>query len=77
MKVMILGKREVNFVAEDGRQIAGASLYIGYEKDGVDGMVAEKVFVSAAKLPMKPIVVGADAEIYFDSRGKVDSVVVS
>lgn len=75
MKVSVLGIRPVNFTASDGRAVAGSTLYIGYETDGVDGMAAEKIFVSAEKLPKKAIVPGSDIEIIFNMKGKVEAVV--
>lgn len=75
MKVSILGVRPVQFTASDGRLVAGSSLYIGYESEGVNGMAAEKIFVSAEKLPKKPIVPGSDVEIVFNMRGKVEAII--
>lgn len=75
MKVSVLGVRPVNFTAADGRLVAGSSMYIGYETEGVNGMATEKIFVSADKLPKKAIVPGSDIEIIFNMRGKVEAII--
>ena len=74
MKVCLLGKRPVDFTAEDGRRVTGASIYIGYEDDGVEGMVVDKVFVSSEKVALKDLVVGADIDIEFNTKGRVIAV---
>lgn len=74
MKVTVFGVRSVDFTSSDGRAISGATMYIGYEAEGVDGLATEKIFVSAGKLPKKAITPGQDVEIAFNMRGKVEKV---
>lgn len=74
MKVCLVGKRLVDFTAEDGRRVCGASLYIGYDSDGVEGMVVDKVFVSSELVSAKDLTVGADINIEFNNRGRVIAV---
>lgn len=76
MKYTVLGKKAVSFTSSDGKEIRGTTLYAGYETDGVEGMVADKLFVSTEKLPKKDIIVGTDIEVYFNRYGKVDSIAV-
>ena len=76
MKHTVLGIKPVSFTAADGKLIDGTTLYVAYDADGVDGMAADKIFVTAAKMPDDDIVVGADIDIYFNRFGKVDSIVV-
>lgn len=75
MKVTVFGVRSVNFTASDGRAIAGTTMYVGYETAGVDGLATEKIFVSAEKLPKKPITPGHDLELVFNMKGKVEAVI--
>lgn len=70
----VLGKKNVAFTADDGREITGTTLYLGYETEGVEGMAADKVFISAAKMPKKEIVVGSDVDILFNRYGKVETI---
>lgn len=72
----VLGKRQVSFTAKDGKEVKGVSLYLGYETEGVEGMAADKVFIPAAKLPKNDIVVGAEVDVLFDRRGKINSIIV-
>lgn len=76
MKHTVLGKKTVSFTAADGKVIDGTTLYVAYDADGVDGMAADKIFVTAAKMPKQNISVGADIDIFFNRFGKVDSIVV-
>lgn len=74
MKVCLIGKRLVDFTAEDGRRICGASIYIGYEDNDVEGMVVDKVFVSSEKVALNDLKVGADLDIEFNNKGRVIAV---
>ena len=76
MKYTALGKKMVSFTASDGKVINGTTLYAGYDADGVEGMAADKIFVTAEKMPKKEIVVGADIDVYFNRYGKVDAIAV-
>lgn len=71
---VVLGKRPVSFTAKDGKEITGTTLYLGYEAEGVEGMVTDKVFISAAKMPKNDIVVGSEVDISFNRYGKVEAI---
>ena len=71
---MVLGKKAVSFTADDGKEISGTRLYIGYEAKGVEGMATDKVFVSAAKMPKGDIVVGSEVNIHYNRYGKVEAI---
>lgn len=70
----VLGKRPVSFKSDDGKDITGITLYLGYETEGVEGMATDKVFISTAKMPKDNIVVGTEVDVLFDRRGKVDFI---
>lgn len=72
----ILGKKAVSFTASDGRVIEGTTIYVGYEADGVDGLAADKLFVTPEKMPQKGLVVGTDVDLLFNRYGKVDRIIV-
>lgn len=74
MKYVLMGKKPVNFTAQDGKVINGTTFYVSCEMDGVEGLATDKFFVSAEKLPKKDLVVGSDVEIYFNRFGKVDAI---
>ena len=71
---VVLGKRPISFTAKDGKEIAGTTLYLGYETKGVEGMAAEKVFISAEKVPTNDIVVGSEVNVHFNRYGKVEAI---
>ena len=75
MKATILGKRKVSFIADDGREISGTTVYLGFEDDEeVEGMVCEKTFLSHSVVAYKDLVVGADVEVTYNRKGKVTSI---
>lgn len=76
MKHTLLGLKKVSFTAADGKVVDGTTLYVAYDADGVEGMATDKLFVTAAKMPKKDLVVGNDLDIFFNRFGKVDSIIV-
>ena len=46
MEYKVLGIENVDYENKAGRQVKGLRLHLGYEKDNVDGMCVETVFVS-------------------------------
>ena len=72
VKATILGKRKVNFTADDGRTIIGTTVWLGFDDESdVEGMYCEKTFISNAVEAYKDIEVGTDVEVSYNSRGKV------
>lgn len=74
MTHIVIGKRPVSFKSDDGKDVIGTTLYLGYEEENVDGMAVDKVFISAAKMPKKDIVVGTEVDVVFNRRGKVEAI---
>lgn len=74
MTYILIGKRPVSFKSDDGKDIIGTTLYLGHEEENVDGMSVEKIFISAAKMPKNDIVVGAEVDVIFNHRGKVEGI---
>ena len=77
MLVNVVGKKPLNFTTEDGKTIDGTHIFVTYEETGVEGVVAEKLFVSSTKFDTKYVCVGDSLEIYFNRYGKVDKVTVA
>ena len=76
MKAILLGKRRVAFTAEDGREITGVTVYLGFDDDPeIEGMVCEKAFLSSGVADYKALPVGKDVEVPYYSRGKVTSII--
>ena len=72
MLVKVIGKKALNFTTDDGKVIDGAHYHITYEEDGVEGLAAEKLFISSTKINPKDVSVGDSLNIYFTRFGKVD-----
>lgn len=72
MEVMtIVGIRRVDFTDESGKRINGYSLYYTMEADGVIGLTAGKIFISADKAAGSPIPQpGEKVEVMYDRYGK-------
>lgn len=74
MKVTLMGKKAIDFTAADGRTIKGSNIYIAYPAANMDGLLCEKHFIHADKVDDKVLVVGADIDVVFNSRGKIEAV---
>lgn len=44
MKVEFIGRKKMDFTAQDGNHIEGLRLYVTHPAKGVDGIVAEQLF---------------------------------
>lgn len=73
----VVGTREVDFKDKDGNAIKGVNVYVEYSYDKVTGVVAEKIFLSAAKLGSYSPKVGDDISVVYNKYGKVDHVDVA
>lgn len=71
--VNIVGKRPVSFTAEDGHQINGVTVYITRPDSRVEGLVADKLFISTARLSelSAPCKVGTSVLVEYNRAGKV------
>lgn len=74
MLVKVVGKKVLNFTTEDGKVIDGAHYYVTYEEDGIEGLAAEKFYISSSKLNTNVVSVGDSLNIYFNRLGKIDKV---
>lgn len=75
-RMTIVGTRYVSFDDDKtGRKVEGKTFYYNQARDGVDGLVSDKVFVSSQALrdigyEPKP---GDEVYAYFNRYGKVSS----
>lgn len=45
MTAKVLGTRDLDFKANDGKEIRGRQVFVAYKQDGVDGDMVDKVFI--------------------------------
>lgn len=75
MKATILGKRKVDFSTDDGRNIVGTTVWLGFDDDSdVEGLYSEKTFLSNSVASYKDLAVGADVDVTYNRKGKVISI---
>lgn len=77
MKAKIVGIRNVNFTDQQtGNVVSGKSYFYEFFEDGVEGMAADKVFVTDqrfAQLSVHPVV-GEEVNLEFSRYGKLSNV---
>ena len=79
MKAIPRGSSEVNFTNEKNEQIKGINLYITYTANNVKGEITDKIFLNAKSgitLP-KNLVLGKPCDLFFDRKGKIESIIVA
>ena len=74
MNATVVGKKKISFTSKDGHEINGANLHINYEENGVEGLAAEKFFISAVKFNANDISVGDTINVLYNKYGKVEKV---
>lgn len=77
MEIMkIVGCRSVHFTDDSGRPVDGVSFYYEQEADGVEGVMAGKLFVSEKVLENLTFVPspGEEVEVYYNKYGKVSDM---
>lgn len=76
MRVIIIGYRNYSFTSDDGRQVEGTTLYVAKESRGITGREPVKTGVSkylADKCGFYPEV-GAEIEIEYNEKGKIENI---
>lgn len=74
MKVRILGFAPVDFTSGDGKHIKGSSLYVAFADEVVTGEKCDKVFLHDGITLPQGTKIGAEVELGFNMRGKVESI---
>ena len=73
MIVNVVGKSKVDFSNASGEIIRGTTLYVTHIVDNVEGLKAEKFFIKES-ISCNDVNVGDNIEIFFNQRGKVDTI---
>ena len=72
MLLKIVGRADVNFTDDKGREVQGVSLWVLYNDDRVEGQKSEKLFCKQGIA--EDIRPGDTVQVNFDMRGKVESI---
>ena len=71
----VIGYQQVSFTPKGETQaITGVTLYLTEERDKVQGLAADRVFVSARKLGSYFPQLGDEIRLSYNRYGKVDAV---
>lgn len=71
----VIGIRSVDIPPRDGQPAnKGRSIYFKYDDDNVDGMAADRIFLSDSRFSSLYISVGDIIDIRYNRYGKVQSV---
>mgnify|MGYP007088021491 CR=1 FL=1 len=75
MEHVLFGARKLDFSGEDGRQVRGVQLWVGFESDNVIGMETAKLFVRSNLVPHNvDDYMGTAIDIEFNNKGKVQNI---
>ena len=74
--MQIIGVRFLDFIGSDGKKVSGVNIWATEERKNVDGVVAEKFFLSTQNLNYmginpSDIVVGAYMTVMYNRYGKI------
>jgi len=74
MKVILFGKKQLNFKTSNGDVIQGTQLFYGYTNDSTDGYCCDKVFIKPEIALPENLKPNDFVNLYFDHHGKVEAV---
>lgn len=78
MKATVIGiRKDVNFEDQaTGKQVSGASFFIGYPDDFVEGMTVKKCFVTSQRLSNLTYFpsAGEEVQVEFNAYGKLNDI---
>lgn len=77
MNIQIVGLKNTEFTTKDGLLIQGQSVYFTFKDNNTIGVQTDKCFLPSRKALYPEPILPAEAEIYYNKYGKVDSVVLS
>ena len=75
MQAILLGVRKLDFSTNDG-QIKGTQLFIAFDEDDVTGKATDRIFVKS-DIPLPKLEINKPFNVYFNRKGKVDSITVA
>ena len=70
----LLGVQQLDFTAQDGRQITGKTLFVAHSDERVIGKRTDKLFLNPSVPAPKSLTPGMTLDISFNQRGKIESV---
>ncbi len=73
MFLKLFGFRKLDFVPDGGEAVKGNQLFVGWEEDGVTGMMTDKLFIRDG-LELPTLAPGMMLDVQFNRRGKVIAV---
>lgn len=79
--MQIIGVRFLDFTASDGKKVSGVNIWATEERKNVDGVVAEKFFLSSQNLNYmginpSDILVGAHMKVMYNRYGKIVDCII-
>lgn len=74
MLFTVLGYRLSHFTGNDGAEICGRTVYLGFEQPDVKGMICDKKFLSDEKFKGVSFDVGDTLNIEYNMYGKIHSI---
>ena len=76
MKAIVNGYSEVNFKTDRGDLIECLNLYVSYEDNNVIGEKCERFFVNK-DIAIPGLKVGDSLNLFFNHRGKIESITIN
>ena len=74
MKCKLVGVKNVDYTSKKtGKQVTGFNLYVTYQAENVDGLVATDFYVRS-DFHMDGFVIGDDINVFFNQYGGVDEI---
>ena len=71
--MQVIGYRRADFKADDGQQIEGWTIYLTEQRQGVEGLATERIFLSTRKSAYHPQL-GHQLQLYYKNYGKFEHV---
>ena len=74
MLAVLYGIMKLDFTKDDGEQMTGHSIFVGFESDNVLGRRTERFFVKSDIPLPEDLKIGDEIDLTFNYRGKLESV---
>ena len=69
----VIGLKEVNFTAKDGKNIVGTRLYLTYEDEDCEGFACEAIYMPVL-ISQLGVCVGDTIDVIYNKYGKVSRI---
>ncbi len=73
MDMKLLGYRKLDFIPDGGEAVKGTQFFMGWEEDGVTGLMTDKLFIRDG-MELPALALGMMLDVQFNRRGKVVAV---